>query len=59
MCLDCDGLGSQYTFAAELLIPDPTVSFFDDTLGGNADEVGSYRLRFVGTRLLPAAELSK
>ncbi|MBX5233933.1 hypothetical protein HJC02_16920 [Rhizobium sp. NLR4a] len=30
-----------------------------DTLGGNADEDGKTRLRFDGTRLLPAAELSK
>ncbi len=27
MCLDCDGLGSQYTFDANLLIPDPSLSF--------------------------------
>src|SRR5262249_18714192 len=29
MCPDCDGLGTQYTFAPDLLIPDPKVSFFD------------------------------
>ncbi len=29
MCPDCDGLGTQYTFDPELLIPDPSVAFFD------------------------------
>jgi len=28
MCLDCDGLGNRYTFAADLLIPDPSLSFY-------------------------------
>ncbi len=27
MCLDCDGLGTRYTFDAELLVPDPNLSF--------------------------------
>ena len=29
MCLDCDGLGTRYTFDADLLIPDQTLSFHD------------------------------
>lgn len=29
MCPDCDGLGTRYTFDPELLVPDPSVSFFD------------------------------
>lgn len=29
MCLDCDGLGTRYSFDPELLIPDPNLSFFD------------------------------
>ena len=28
MCPVCDGLGTQYTFDADLLIPDPTLSFY-------------------------------
>ena len=32
MCLDCDGLGMRFTFAPELLIPDPAVSFFDGAI---------------------------
>src|SRR5271165_83456 len=28
MCPDCDGLGTRYTFDADLLIPDPSLSFF-------------------------------
>ena len=27
MCPDCDGLGEQFTFAPELLVPDPRLSF--------------------------------
>jgi excinuclease ABC subunit A len=27
MCPDCDGLGTQYTFDPDLLIPDPSLSF--------------------------------
>jgi excinuclease ABC subunit A len=29
MCPDCDGLGKRYTFDPELLVPDPSLSFFD------------------------------
>ena len=29
MCPDCDGLGTSYTFDPDLLIPDPSLSFFD------------------------------
>ena len=32
MCPDCDGLGAQYTFDPELLIPDPNLSFFDGAI---------------------------
>src|SRR5262245_38406950 len=32
MCLDCDGLGTRYDFAPELLIPDPSLSFFDGAI---------------------------
>src|SRR5438876_6132799 len=32
MCLDCDGLGARYTFDADLLIPDPSLSFFDGAI---------------------------
>jgi excinuclease ABC subunit A len=28
MCLDCDGLGARYTFDPDLLIPDPSLSFY-------------------------------
>jgi excinuclease ABC subunit A len=29
MCPDCDGLGTRFSFDPDLLIPDPTLSFFD------------------------------
>src|SRR5215213_5355474 len=32
MCPDCDGLGSRYTFDVDLLIPDPSVSFFEGAI---------------------------
>jgi excinuclease ABC subunit A len=32
MCLDCDGLGYQYSFDPDLLIPDPALSFFDGAI---------------------------
>jgi excinuclease ABC subunit A len=32
MCLQCDGLGMSYTFDPELLIPDPTKSFFEGAI---------------------------
>jgi excinuclease ABC subunit A len=39
MCLDCDGLGARYAFDAELLIPDPSQSFYT----GAIPLVGSLR----------------
>jgi excinuclease ABC subunit A len=39
MCPDCDGLGEQFTFATELLVPDPTKSFRE----GAVELVGSMR----------------
>ena len=32
MCLDCDGLGTRYSFDADLLIPDPAKSFYDGAI---------------------------
>ncbi len=32
MCLECDGLGSRYTFDSDLLIPDPSLSFFEGAI---------------------------
>ena len=32
MCPDCDGLGTRYTFDPDLLIPDPTLSFYDGAI---------------------------
>jgi excinuclease ABC subunit A len=32
MCLECDGLGFQYSFDPDLLVPDPGVSFFDGAI---------------------------
>jgi excinuclease ABC subunit A len=32
MCPDCDGLGSRYSFDPDLLIPDPSLSFFDGAI---------------------------
>ena len=32
MCLDCDGLGTRYSFDPDLLIPDPTVSFYEGAI---------------------------
>jgi excinuclease ABC subunit A len=29
MCLDCDGLGTRYSFDPDLLIPDPSKSFYE------------------------------
>src|SRR5262245_5372764 len=45
MCLDCDGLGMRYTFAPDLLIPDPAVSFFDGAipLVGRLRSMGRWR----------------
>jgi excinuclease ABC subunit A len=45
MCPDCDGLGQQYSFDPELLIPDPAVSFFDGAipLVGSMRSMGRWR----------------
>jgi excinuclease ABC subunit A len=32
MCPDCDGLGMSYSFDPELLIPDPSLSFFNGAI---------------------------
>src|SRR5438132_9065554 len=32
MCLECDGLGMRYAFVEDLLIPDPSLSFFDGAI---------------------------
>src|SRR5205823_2986130 len=32
MCADCDGLGTRFTFDPDLLIPDPSLSFFDGAI---------------------------
>src|SRR5437764_1667865 len=32
MCPDCDGLGNRFSFDPDLLIPDPTLSFFDGAI---------------------------
>jgi excinuclease ABC subunit A len=45
MCPGCDGLGSQFTFDPDLLIPDPSVSFFDGAIAlvGKLREMGRWR----------------
>jgi excinuclease ABC subunit A len=45
MCLACDGLGNQFTFDPDLLIPDPSLSFFDGAvmLVGKMPEMGRWR----------------
>ena len=45
MCLDCEGLGSRYTFDPDLLIPDPSVSFYDGAipLVGKFKGMGKWR----------------
>jgi excinuclease ABC subunit A len=32
MCPDCDGLGTKFTFDPDLLIPDPSLNFFDGVI---------------------------
>lgn len=32
MCLECDGLGTRFTFDPDLLVPDPALSFFDGAI---------------------------
>jgi excinuclease ABC subunit A len=45
MCLDCEGLGTQYTFDPKLLVPDPSVSFYDGAipLVGALKSMGRWR----------------
>jgi len=45
MCPACDGLGNQYTFDPQLLVPDPRLSFFDGAvpLVGSMREMGRWR----------------
>jgi excinuclease ABC subunit A len=32
MCPDCDGLGTRFTFDSDLLIPDPSISFYNGAI---------------------------
>ncbi|HEV3385856.1 MAG TPA: excinuclease ABC subunit UvrA, partial [Gemmata sp.] len=45
MCLECDGLGSKFTFDPDLLIPDQSISFYDGAipLVGSLKEMGRWR----------------
>jgi excinuclease ABC subunit A len=45
MCPACDGLGTLYTFDADLLIPDPALSFYDGAvpLIGSLKGMGRWR----------------
>ncbi|MCA9267020.1 MAG: excinuclease ABC subunit A, partial [Planctomycetales bacterium] len=45
MCLECDGLGQLYTFAPQLLIPDPAKSFQQGAIAviGPWKELGRWR----------------
>src|SRR5262249_52155548 len=45
MCPQCDGLGTCYTFDADLLIPDPTISFFQGAIPviGHLKAMGRWR----------------
>jgi excinuclease ABC subunit A len=45
MCPDCDGLGTRYTIDPDLLIPDPSVSFFKGAvpLVGPMTHMGRWR----------------
>ncbi|NBO92040.1 MAG: excinuclease ABC subunit UvrA [Planctomycetia bacterium] len=45
MCPDCDGLGTRYSFDPEVLIPDPTKSFYAGAipLVGSLREMGRWR----------------
>ena len=45
MCLDCDGLGSKYTFDTTLLVPDPSLSFHDGAIPvvGSLKSMGKWR----------------
>ncbi|HYV34564.1 MAG TPA: excinuclease ABC subunit UvrA, partial [Gemmataceae bacterium] len=45
MCTGCDGLGTQFTFDPDLLIPDHSLSFFDGAVAlvGKLREMGRWR----------------
>ncbi len=45
MCLECDGLGFRYTFDPDLLIPDPSLSFYEGAipLAGPLRGMGRWR----------------
>jgi excinuclease ABC subunit A len=45
MCPECDGLGSKFTFDPDLLIPDPSLSFFDGAIPvvGSLKDMGRWR----------------
>ena len=45
MCRECDGLGSKFTFDPDLLIPDPSISFYDGAipLVGSLRDMGRWR----------------
>jgi excinuclease ABC subunit A len=56
MCLDCDGLGTKYTFDPELLVPDSNKSFHDGAVAiiGSMRQMGRWRRHIfegVGTTL--------
>ena len=45
MCPDCDGLGQRYTFEPDLLVPDPSLSFYNGAvpLVGALRSMGRWR----------------
>ncbi len=45
MCPECDGLGTRYTFDPDLLVPDPSLSFFHGAvpLAGPMSSMGRWR----------------
>ncbi|MCP4248004.1 MAG: excinuclease ABC subunit A, partial [bacterium] len=43
MCLDCDGLGTRFDFDVELLVPDPSRSFFKLAVEPMRTRIGKWR----------------
>ncbi len=43
MCLTCDGMGAIYDFDPELLVPDPSLSFFDPCIAPMRKRPGRWR----------------
>lgn len=45
MCLDCDGLGTKFTFDPDLLVPNPELSFYDGAVAiiGSMKQMGRWR----------------